>query len=775
MSVDELVLDEVKNMPLELEKPELVRLAQRVVSEIQSYQQEAQETSSDNRINTTKNSTHPKDLKSVRVRDFRNIENLEFEFGPELVKSLILHGPNGTGKYALFEAICFGLSQISNRYCEYLKDKDVAGRDLARQYVETFLRPIRSAKDNDKEPMVWINGEKTPIEPIPSEDDANHINIQISGTVLSQELSREFINMSSHQLGAMVLLGYSDLAERLELYVNNNYKSADRSRQEFLEDLSLTKSITLISTAKDRIVDKLIQSDLPNISQPLLDWLELAGNIDLPDYREAKRLSSAWNAWSDNAKKARLVKEISSLSKVKDIQEILVVWLEQYNQLVEETTHWTDRLSRDDLKPLQRDAEFLENKLSLWGEWLSKQTARSDVPSAEEVENLRKEMGKLNREQQETIMEGKENRARLDHFALVERFVCEDWIKSHPNECPTCGANLEEEGGILKIFKNLQSRVEEEREKQTGKYKKTTSKIKEIEMKLVKLGQQECPVSAEDQAKLMQSLQWLVPNGKLLSDYISERESRIRLIQQIQTLRHFPSIPTKIDPDVESERVAEKAVEGFQKAATVFKEPDNWKVIKNKLYERLSSIVERHLPDTLGNLWIELAMNLTPAPWLLPKMPKFQVKSLRSERHLSVRLGDEKDAPLARYILNQAEVHIMGLAWFFTKYLTHGRFNHSCIIMDDPAQEMDQITYRDLCRFLETIVRLHKFQSKPLTMLIMLNQQSRALDAARVTEGLLTVLGLHDYQRNDTVERRDLLGQDFYSCVPALELLYTNE
>lgn len=770
MSADALVLRELKNFPSEFEKPELVILAKEIVGKIETYSQRG---TSETSTESASVNSQPKTLHKLRVKNFRNIANLELKFGDARINSLVLHGPNGTGKSSLFEAISFGLFQTSYRYSKFLLDKDIPSRDRSNQYVESYLRPI--SPELVDYPSVWINNENVPIQPLAGIEEANKAIMEMAGTLLSQETSRDFIEMTSDELGALVLRGYSDLADKLATYVGDNYNRANRVRQDLLRRLGLKASITLIKTALERITKKFISSDLPSLSRSLLDWLELAGNIEHADYRKAGEVLLQWQVWGDEPKKERLFKEIATHTQQVEIEPILEAWLHQYNQLIKTTKEWTSKLATDELKPLQKEADKLIEQVRLWGEWLSAQNAQQQANADQEVKTLEGQVSQLQKEQQKIIAAGKEHKGRLDHFAQINKFLCEDWNKRHPNECPTCGSDLTEKDGILAVVEGLQSKVERDRENEIARYNKVTESIKKIELKLVSLGRQKCPISAEDQANLTQSLQWLVPDGQTLSEYICDQEQRNELIQRIQTLKLFPTIPITIKPDIEAERLAGKIAEEFERAAKVFEEPNNWKAIKNKLDEKLGMIVDKHLPRTLGRLWHELAMNLTSAPWLLPGRAIFHVKTSRGEQRLSIKLGEDERAPFVRYILNHAEMHIMGLAWFFARHLTYGRFYNACIVMDDPAQEMDQITYRDLCRFWETMVRLYKVQEQPLTLVIMLHQEGRALDAARATGGILNVLGLDEYQQPDTLRRIKLLGEGFYPRLPGLDILHTIE
>ena len=230
-------------------------------------------------------------------------------------------------------------------------------------------------------------------------------------------------------------------------------------------------------------------------------------------------------------------------------------------------------------------------------------------------------------------------------------------------------------------------------------------------------------------------------------------------------MRNTPSLQTGVEAESEANRVAQEIVRQFANAAAIWEGPENWKPVHDGLKASLTSVVNEHLPNTLQQLWTEFYLNLTPARWLLPGPMKFDVKATRTDQKLSIVIEAGENALLPRYVLNLSEIHILGLAWFFTRYVTHGRFYCSCLIMDDPAQELDQTSYRDLCRLWETLIRLHKVYSMPLKLVAMLHQESRALEAARATGGLLYVLGWVLDQK-DSLKKIALLGEGFHSPQP---------
>jgi hypothetical protein len=213
--------------------------------------------------------------------------------------------------------------------------------------------------------------------------------------------------------------------------------------------------------------------------------------------------------------------------------------------------------------------------------------------------------------------------------------------------------------------------------------------------------------------------------------------------------------------DEQTERVAQAVMGLYKEAESIFRAPDNWKPVKAKVTETLARVLLEHLPSTLAGLWVELAMNLTSATWLLPDRPLIDVVTRRGVKRSTLRLKGR----LVRYILNQSEIHVLGLAWFFARYMTHGRFHHACLIIDDPAQEMDQTTFRELCRLLETLCRLHRVYGRPLKLVILMNQENRALDVARATGGVTHLLGWVPEQRN-SVTVLNVVTPGFFAPLP---------
>jgi len=203
-----------------------------------------------------------------------------------------------------------------------------------------------------------------------------------------------------------------------------------------------------------------------------------------------------------------------------------------------------------------------------------------------------------------------------------------------------------------------------------------------------------------------------------------------------------------VDAGESSARIARLFHTRLAEARSTFSDPDYWKPVHAEFTRRLAGVMKSQLPATLQRLWIELTLSLTSAPWVMPGAPILDLTTRKGERRVSVRVQDR----LARYVLNQAEANLLGLGWFFTKYLTHGRFRYQFLVMDDPAQQLDQASYRDLCRLWRVLLRLHLIRGIPLRLVLFLQQEDRALDAARATGGVVDLLRWAPEQRGDLRE-----------------------
>jgi hypothetical protein len=591
------------------------------------------------------------------------------------------------------------------------------------------------------------------------QEKTEDVDLAMSGTILTQDTSLEFARMSSAKLATRVLRGYSELASHIEEFIESRVTQANTARQDFLRRFGMPASITKLDTAYDRIVKHEVDRLLPAYPHGLEAWLEAMRKSQT---ELASDLPERWRAWGSDAVRNELARQIArTAGNIEQGQRTIRDWLQQYNNLNVQTGEYLKTLEAR-IGPIRGELDQMVSEIATWGDWLERRVPPPQTGASTEATTLTNRIRELQAKQQQVILSGRTARAQLDHLVQAEAFVRETWSKQYPNDCPTCGANHAEHGGILRVIDSLRTKATEERDKLLQEYNVLREAIEQAQRQLVELGYSQCPVSVESQTHITAALQWLLLPGQDFSECVGNRLHREELLRAIATARQAPSPPAPVNVESESLRFVSAVQLQLREADRTFEAPNDWKPVQSKLTETLAGIVNKHLPDTLARLWCELAMNLTTAPWVLPDRPSIGVITRRGEQKSMVLVKDR----LARYIFNQSEIHILGLAWFFTRYLTRGRFFHAVMIMDDPAQELDQTSFRDLCRLWETWLRLHCVYNRPLKLVLMLNQESRAVEAARATGGILTVLGWTQEQ-DQSLSAINVIGDGFYPPQPA--------
>jgi AAA domain len=754
LSANLLVKEALVDFSAQFHQSQQRELANEIVAELKSFDLDKNPV----RARVLRGPLTPRKIRKIHIRDFRNLRDVRFDFGIPPVSASIVHGPNGTGKSSLCEAISIAMFGSSFRYkwfADSTRERDVTARDRAREYLDNYLTPL---DDPSAGPLIALDDQPLGRPSLLLGDQTEEADLAMAGTVLTQDTSLEFARMPSEELGARVLRGYSDLADHLESFVESRANQANEARLRFLRNLGLSGAITKIDTAYERIAKREIDQSLPAFPQALVSWLdtinELTGDV-------SASVARRWRSWGDDAPRDGMALQIASLrQKPTELAREISQWLNAFNELLLASGEVLKSVEMR-MDPSLQDLEQVAARLAAWGEWMEHHEERPTSRSSPLAVSLTQELKTLQAKQKRVLEGGQSARAHFEHLERVETWVQESWTKLHANSCPTCGADHSDRGGILKVVETLREQTAARREELREEYLRLKIAIENVQKQLVESGLAECPLTTEEQSILTASLEWLVPQGQTLAEWIRTKASRESLLQYVAVLSQKPSLPSAADIQSDSERVGRIILSQFREAERVFEAPTNWKPLKLKLTETLAGIVKDHLPNTLARLWLELALNLTSAPWLLPDRPSFDVTTRRGEQQSTVRIKDR----LARYILNQSEVHTLGLAWFFASYLTQGRFFHACMVMDDPAQELDQTSFRDLCRLWETLARLHRVYKRPLKLIIMLNQENRAVEAARATGGALYVL---DWARDQerSIRKISFVGEGFYAMQP---------
>ncbi|HXK61162.1 MAG TPA: AAA family ATPase [Acidobacteriota bacterium] len=725
-SADDLVRQTLREFPLYFKKPEQRELAEDVVRAAEDFNESCKDV--------VAGPAAPRTFSRIEIENFRNLREVKLNLGDENVSVDVIYGPNGAGKSSLCEAlslVLFGSSPAYRTFVDRTREKDVSVTDRTGEYFKHYLTPIDEQAESsaDFRPRIALDDQPPLIPDLVPASETSSADIAMAGTILHQDETLEFARMSAHELGSRILRGYSRLAEQVEEYVEQRVQEANTNRQDFLRTFGLSTSITRLETAFERIARREIDRILPGLPQPLVEWLD---TVQL-----GAQLSWRWQDWGNESARKTLATRLSQMDESPDNLEAEICdWLDEFNELAAFSKELVKNID-ERIGALRPELDQAAARIRAWGEWLGRgNRAVQSEPVTPKAETFLRDLELLQSEQQRVLEQGRDVARQIEHLTLAEAYVKEAWGKHHADQCPTCGADHAGDGGILAVVQSLLEQTTAERDRLRAEYVRLKLKIEEAQKALDSLGQNQCPLPPGEQARLGQAFRWLIPDGADFREWISEKSRREDLISVLLALKETPLVPLPVDARSEAARVTRELVWQFRDARKVFEAPGNWRPVKERLTTILADVVNQHLPRSLAALWLELCLNLTPAPWLLPDRPRIDVTCRRGEQRSTLQVKGR----LARYILNQAEVHILGLAWFFTRYMTYGRFSHTCMIMDDPAHHLDESAFGDLCRLWQTLVRLHRVYSRPLKLIITLNQETRATLAARITGGTLSVL-----------------------------------
>jgi hypothetical protein len=705
----------------------------------------------------------PKALKSLQVENFRNLRQVQLDFGPAPVSCWVIQGPNGTGKSSLCEALSLAFSGSSARYRQFLArdERDVTGSDRRRAYTEKYLAPTGQP---ELQPCLGLNGQSpTPPALVDSWDEANRVESELSGSLLSQEACREFSQVSADQLALRVLTGYSELAERLEAFVEERMDLSQQGRQSFLRNLGISSQITKLASALERIVEQVLAREWPQASPALLDWLAQLAQHPATAV-ETGSLLAEWRQWNSPEARKGLTATLSNSSE-EAMAAVLRDAFQSGKTLRSRTGKACDLLTAR-LAPFGEHLHDTLRELASWGEWLqsrdgvsSAQPGSQPASSAGKVSapassgqlsldtqglnlalapaQLRQQLDEAQKAQLKVTRAGQTAKQHLDHLEQAAAFLARGWTAHQESQCPTCGAEDTTKGGIEKVVADYRAKIAQACEQLVREYKALGDKVAGLQRALQEKGETPYPISEERQAMLREALAWACGVGQPLEAQLKEPAQRSRLLGLLQKLQSPPPLPSELNAAQEAQRCAASLAARVEDARAIFHDPDHWKPVQAAFVKKLAKVMADHLPGTLQRLWAELTLNLTAAPWLLPQRPAFDVVNKRGARRVSVCVEER----LARYILNQAETHTLGLGWFFTRYFTHGRFRGHFMIMDDPAPHLDGTSFNALSRLWQALVRLHETRQIPFRLVVFLADKERAMEATRAAGGTLALLG----------------------------------
>lgn len=682
----------------------------------------------------------PTSLASLHVENFRCINSMTLGATAEesRAKAWIVFGANGTGKTALAEALAIRAFGASRQYLGYLEDRDEPTPKSARFYTKRYLAPLADA---DATPLVSANAEP----PCPAAQllcdkaDAENAHANSAGTILSQEDAVRFASLESAELASQIAGHCSDLADRLLNHVEQHHSAAQARRVAFNRQHGLNAATKLRETLFSRIAERALIEALPRTTSDVTDYLRLRIRLNATDAREAENLAEQWSHLDDKLREhgRRLAMKCGAGEiDTAHLAQALRMFIDGHNALIAETQRLLARPSQWHVAHHAELAELRHTAL-VWAEWLA-QPAQAGTPAEAptDADAPERRLGEALKAREDVERHGKSLRKRFDHLAASLDFL-PHWEKEHPGTCPTCASDVAERGGIRQVVEGLREDVEAALAQSRHEYEALTQAIRELEAKLKASGQSLCPVPEASRQQLGKALAVLIGKPFDVAAWLALPERRRDMGRLFDHAGTPPTAPQPVDAAKAACDIAASVAGQWREAAQIAAEPDAWEYLRKSLQNRMQAVVAAHLPNTVERVWWEIAASLTSAPWLLPERVHIQMESRRHQQHAYLTTQDR----LARHLLNCAELHTLGLAWTFTRHLLHGRFRHAWLLLDDPGHAMDQASFHSLSRFLATLSRLHGRGQHDFTLLVLLHQQQRALDLARMMDSGLYLLG----------------------------------
>lgn len=692
-------------------------------------------------------------LAALEIGEFRNIVHGRIDLTSrrgDKTHIEVTHGPNGSGKSSLFEALNIALFGTSLRLCEYLDDRDIKPGDKNR-YADLVLRRFSAHVGKT---FVKIGGNQRLGEIAVTAEQARARYAQSGGSFLAQEDARKFVVMSANERGATFLGEYSRLAYRAQQALNEEFDKAKATWQDTLRSLGLNASISKRETISNRLALRLIDERMPRGPETIALWLQALAALRPELKATSDSLAMSWLRLDSTAAREDLAQKVGLDHAVaKSGNQTLLQWLSARRSTIGDIAS-LDAQGAAMLQPIKLEWERIRSDLETWATWALKSrqgaarhrtasdqpgTALQLAPAAEEAE--RQIVAVL----RDLEAAGKLLRSRLEHFDALSAGMLAAWTEKHPRQCPTCGHDHEEE--MDQIVTRLRVECDEALKSTRQTYADQSAKLKSLQAQRAATG--EPPISPERRVAIAGLLNLPVEGFDSLSSRIeSNPQAWQAILIPLQTLIAGPSLQSAMDALGEQSLVggliAQLATE-IETTERLRVAPDRWAQLKKRVDEAAVSVLKAHLPSTLEAVWCEIALALAPARWNQRAKSKMKLELQRGAAKLGLvtpREGEPGVELPAWHVLNQAEQHVVGLAWFFTRHLTHGRFLTPLIALDDPAQEMDQSTYRRFVRFLQAFARMHRSTSTPLTLITFLHQEDRALELARAIDpdGELTML-----------------------------------
>jgi hypothetical protein len=682
-------------------------------------------------------------FQSFEVENFRCIRTARLDLGSAATKSAVVFGPNGTGKSSLTEAISLARFGTSSKCLKFYDEEPAEVSD--RSSAAYFKNYIHHYRPEIGAPAFRLGNSSGQFELLTG-DEARRANLALEANVLTQEQSLAFVHLPASELQSRVLRSYSDLAQFIESEVGKLAGSAHERRKEYLRSVEATASVKRVDTIKAKLAASQLRRNAPEIPTKLKSWLR---SLALLNVEGCGRLVELIDEWEGKTTTTDLGESIAKAdSRRRELKPYVVDWLADYRDLMsrgmDQVSQARKRLGENE----ERVTELL-GLMEVWGRWLEGRDQTGDKPAIEAAPTGQSEVTARLDDLARLRSERNLAQERLNFLEQARKFIDTTWQGARPHDCPTCGALYGDEGGIKRQVESLTEKTKQELERLTKQVDTIAGEVKQAQIESLASVSAASPISEDEQSNIVSGFQWLSPQTHRFEEVLGDAGKRSALAASVEAVRVTPEVVVSDrDLDEQAESLISDIEDEWQRAERVFEESTNWDTVREILDREIQSIVKEKLPETIESLWQEIAQSLTAASWVNYLSPEMKVSARGQQRQLKIEI----DERLTRYFFNCSENQLLGLAWFFANYLIRGRFESPLMVMDDPAQEMDETTFREFSRFCETFLRLHKRLRRPLTLILLHHQESRAIEIAQATGSKLYTLKWSSEQRVEANE-----------------------
>ncbi|UUZ78040.1 AAA family ATPase [Polaromonas sp. P1(28)-13] len=515
-------------------------------------------------------------LDSVSIHNLRNISDftLKLRSPDSEVLAHIIHGPNGTGKSSIFEALSIAVAGSSRRMADYLSDPDIH-RPTAATYVKNVLTPLKAQQS----PRIEVKGVDV-LSNMPADVlDAERRLIESDGTLLAQEDARNFVETTGRQLGSRVLTGYSVLAQNVQSFCEREYGLANAKRQEWLRQFGIAASVTREESRLTKLIEHFINQYHPFGTQQIGFWLAAIQQRIPENSVEAKSLAFDWEEADAKSKRddlAKIVVQLDRLGADAECERAVLGWIEKRNKALLRMVALKIKIKKtcDDITEQRPE---LEEDLKKWQQWLSHDTSEKTDSVTPSQEVLSEEKS-LNSQLQTTKNLGLSYGEQLQHLKQVQGTFLSSWAKDHPELCPTCNTDHSLKGGILSVVEKLSSELEMKLEEARKKYAEVLSRVRELQKSHEQLGQ--CPLSEERRNAIAQLLGFADQGYEAVERFLGEKDALDIILRSLDLLISPPQLPLIDDTTVAASRVWSAIEMEESRGAALWTLPDRWANIK---------------------------------------------------------------------------------------------------------------------------------------------------------------------------------------------------